>query len=400
MGGPYSYAKGPSRASLQKIYTCGHLDGHHLRTCAPRIVTDFARRAFRRPVTTREVEKYITLVQTAQKEERASDVERVAERAGRRDPGDSGLAGLPLPPRARSPAHGDRRRRTGSRRTSSRRACRTSSGRACRTRSCGARPTPARCAIRKSSRSRCGACCAIRRPTRSPRTSAGSGCSSAPSSRSRAIATSFPSSRTTSSSRCGARPSSSSRPSSGNDRSVLDFINGRYSFLNERLARHYGIPDVVGTGVPAGRSHGHAARRRAHAGKHPRGLVVRHAHVSGAARQMGARQPAQRAATRAAGRCPEPRRGERSAPPPRCANSSKSTGRTRFARPATAAWTRSASASRTSTPSARGEPWRASFRSTRRASCPTGARSKAPTSCATSCRPTARRSRAPSRRSC
>ncbi|MSV34359.1 MAG: DUF1592 domain-containing protein [Bryobacterales bacterium] len=31
------------------------------------------------------------------------------------------------------------------------------------------------------------------------------------------------------------------------DRSVLDFINGPYSFLNERLARHYGIAGVTGT---------------------------------------------------------------------------------------------------------------------------------------------------------
>jgi hypothetical protein len=31
------------------------------------------------------------------------------------------------------------------------------------------------------------------------------------------------------------------------DRSVLDFIDGPYSFLNERLARHYGIPGVTGT---------------------------------------------------------------------------------------------------------------------------------------------------------
>ena len=31
------------------------------------------------------------------------------------------------------------------------------------------------------------------------------------------------------------------------DRSVLDFINGPYSFLNERLARHYGIQGVTGT---------------------------------------------------------------------------------------------------------------------------------------------------------
>jgi mono/diheme cytochrome c family protein len=69
VGGPFSYPKGPSRASLQKVYTCGHLDGRHQRTCAPRIVTDFARRAFRRPVTTREIQKYINLVQATQKEE-------------------------------------------------------------------------------------------------------------------------------------------------------------------------------------------------------------------------------------------------------------------------------------------------------------------------------------------
>jgi len=30
------------------------------------------------------------------------------------------------------------------------------------------------------------------------------------------------------------------------DRKVLDFIDGRYSFLNERLARHYGVPNVSG----------------------------------------------------------------------------------------------------------------------------------------------------------
>jgi len=31
------------------------------------------------------------------------------------------------------------------------------------------------------------------------------------------------------------------------DRSILDFIDGPYSFLNERLARHYGIRGVTGT---------------------------------------------------------------------------------------------------------------------------------------------------------
>ncbi len=30
------------------------------------------------------------------------------------------------------------------------------------------------------------------------------------------------------------------------DRSILDFIDGKYSFLNDRLARHYGIPGITG----------------------------------------------------------------------------------------------------------------------------------------------------------
>ena len=44
------------------------------------------------------------------------------------------------------------------------------------------------------------------------------------------------------------------------DRSILDFIDGRYTFVNERLAKHYGIPGVSGpefrrvdlTGTPRG----------------------------------------------------------------------------------------------------------------------------------------------------
>ena len=30
------------------------------------------------------------------------------------------------------------------------------------------------------------------------------------------------------------------------DRSILDFIDGKFTFLNERLAKHYGIPGVTG----------------------------------------------------------------------------------------------------------------------------------------------------------
>jgi mono/diheme cytochrome c family protein len=69
VGGPYEQVSGPSNASLEKIYTCGHLHGGHQATCAPRIMTDLARRAFRRPVTTREVQKYVGLVELAEKQE-------------------------------------------------------------------------------------------------------------------------------------------------------------------------------------------------------------------------------------------------------------------------------------------------------------------------------------------
>jgi hypothetical protein len=69
IGGPYSQVTGPSRAGLAKIYTCGHLNGGHTAMCARRIVTDFARRAFRRPVTAHELDSYVDLVKRAEQQE-------------------------------------------------------------------------------------------------------------------------------------------------------------------------------------------------------------------------------------------------------------------------------------------------------------------------------------------
>jgi hypothetical protein len=74
VGGPYSQTTGPSRASLQKIYTCGHpVNGAHTAMCARRIVTSLARRAFRRPVTARELDSYVDLVKRVQQEEGSLD---------------------------------------------------------------------------------------------------------------------------------------------------------------------------------------------------------------------------------------------------------------------------------------------------------------------------------------
>jgi hypothetical protein len=66
VGGPYEQAKGPSEDSLKKVYVCGHLDGHHLPACARKIVSSLARRAYRRPITPEEANKLTGLVATAQ----------------------------------------------------------------------------------------------------------------------------------------------------------------------------------------------------------------------------------------------------------------------------------------------------------------------------------------------
>ena len=65
--GPYNQVTGPDLASLKKIYVCGHLDGHHRPACARKIVSNLAHRAFRRPVSPEEVDRYMRLFQETQK---------------------------------------------------------------------------------------------------------------------------------------------------------------------------------------------------------------------------------------------------------------------------------------------------------------------------------------------
>ena len=69
VGGPYAQVTEPSPASTSSIYTCGHRGGGHQPWCAARIMTDLARRAFRRPVAASEVAKYTALVRRAQQDE-------------------------------------------------------------------------------------------------------------------------------------------------------------------------------------------------------------------------------------------------------------------------------------------------------------------------------------------
>jgi hypothetical protein len=66
IGGPYNQVTGASLESKKKIFTCGHLDGKHQAGCATKIVTNLAHRAYRRPVTAQEVEPLVGLVKMAQ----------------------------------------------------------------------------------------------------------------------------------------------------------------------------------------------------------------------------------------------------------------------------------------------------------------------------------------------
>ena len=97
------------------------------------------------------------------------------------------------------------------------------------------------------------------------------------------------------------------------DRSVLDLLRANYTFVNERLAKHYGIPNVYGsrfrrvTFGPDGR-----ARRTAAPGQHPDRDLLRHAHLAGDPRQVDSRQYSRRAAASAARRpCPRSERRRR-----------------------------------------------------------------------------------------
>ena len=65
--GPFDPTTGPSAESVRKIFTCGHTSSTHGPACARKIVANLARRAYRRPVTPAEVTQLASFVSMAQK---------------------------------------------------------------------------------------------------------------------------------------------------------------------------------------------------------------------------------------------------------------------------------------------------------------------------------------------
>ena len=96
------------------------------------------------------------------------------------------------------------------------------------------------------------------------------------------------------------------------DRNVLDLLRANYTFVNERLAKHYGIPNVYGsrfrrvTFGPDDQS-----RRPAQPGQHPDRDFLRDPHFAGDSRQVDSNEYSGHAAATAAAECSAAERGSR-----------------------------------------------------------------------------------------
>lgn len=66
--GPFNAQPPSMPEGHKKVFTCGHPNGTHHAGCARKILTDLARRAYRRPVTAKEVDDLLRFVNLAEKE--------------------------------------------------------------------------------------------------------------------------------------------------------------------------------------------------------------------------------------------------------------------------------------------------------------------------------------------
>ncbi len=159
------------------------------------------------------------------------------------------------------------------------------------------------------------------------------------------------------------------------DRSVMDLLDADYTFVNERLARHYGIPNIYGSQF-----------RRVKVPSDARRGLLGQASVLTVTSYPNRTSPVERGKwvlTNLLGVPPQP-------PPPnvpplqetlrvtaessRCASAWRSTAPIRYVRDVIGRWTRLASRSRTSMAWVNGEPVTRAGRSIRRARSSTAPR--------------------------
>jgi hypothetical protein len=257
--GPYTYQSGPTSESVATIYTCGHGTDGHQSWCAVRIMSDLARRAFRRPVSEREVEPYIQLVRRAEEEE-GSLAEGLAV----------GIQALLVSPDFLFRIERERQTKSAYRITQHELATRLSYFLWASMPDVELR----RAADRGTLRDPAVLAAQVRRMLRDPKSRALAEHFGGQWLQFRALESltrdreKFPDFEDYLRLSMRRETELFFEHIVRNDRSILDFIDGKYSFLNERLARHYGLTGVSGP-----------AFRRVDLTGSPRGGIITHASV-------------------------------------------------------------------------------------------------------------------------
>ena len=236
--GPFDSSGAGDTTSRRRIFTCRPASAAQEPGCAKRIISTLTRRAYRRPVTDEDLKTPLAFYEQGYAE---GGFETGVETALRKiliapeflfrveqdPPGGArlphqrcraGIAAFVLPLEQHS---GRRTARCGGARETARLQGARAAG----------APHAGRLAIRVARRQ-------LRRPVAVPPQSRRAACRTVGCSRCSTTICGRHSSR---------RQSCSSRASCSENRSVLDLLKADYTFLDERLAKHYGIGDVYGT---------------------------------------------------------------------------------------------------------------------------------------------------------
>ena len=297
--GPFNGAVATSTQSRDKIFECyPESEQQQGRSeCARKIIATLAGKAFRRPATEADVDTMMAFFDAGREEGGSFDygIEAALQRI-LADP--EFIYRSEIEPAARRAGH----RRTASATWSSRRACRSSSGAAFPMRSWSSSPSQDRLHDPKVLEQQ------VARMIADPRSEAfienftGQWLNVRGMKASEPVVDLFPDFDSTLREAFRREIELFFGSVIQEDRSVLDLLTADYTFVNERLAKHYGIPDIYGSQfrrvtLGAGARH---APRPARQGRAVDDHVGRRAHVAGQARQVVPRDVPRRqpAATR------------------------------------------------------------------------------------------------------
>ena len=244
--GPHRVTGVSETASRRRIFTCRPTTAADEAACATAIVRGLATTAFRRPPTDKEVARLMRFYDDGRQ---GRNFEAGVGQGGR---GDSGQPAVPVPAGGHAAGGASRASRTGSPRWNWPRGCRSSSGAAGRTRRWSTpRPAPGCSGVSLEKQ--------VGRMLADPRAEA--------------LATRFAAQWLRLQDLDDVSPDPILYPYYDRtlaqalqretelffaslvreDRSILDLLTADYTYVNDRVARHYGIPGVSRPAVPAGR---------------------------------------------------------------------------------------------------------------------------------------------------